>query len=221
MKPFRLNILVIMLLFYSNLFSQKKITDGTIVYDIVIEREGKSPAIADAFKGAVTTVYLNGLRSRTDMISTLGTESTIYHAETGKAVILKEYSSQKLMITLTKDNWTEMNKGSDDIVFENTGESKTVAGYNCKKAIAKLKDGKSYTVFYATELNAGKNEYNPVFTNLPGLVLEYEIVSGKTTFKYSLASINFDAVASSKFDFPKTGYRVMTYDENKNLKKGN
>ena len=205
MKPNRFNIILIMLLICSNLFSQKKMTDGTIVYDIVIEREGKAPANADGFKGAVTTVYLNGLRSRTDMISTLGTESTIYHAETGKAVILKEYSSQKLMITLSRDNWADMNKGNNDIVFEITGETKTVAGYVCKKATAQLKDGKSYVVYYAIDLSAGKNEYNPVFSSLPGVVLEYSILSGKTTFKYTLADINFDAVPSSKFDFPDTG----------------
>ena len=70
-------------------------------------------------------------------------------------------------------------------------------------------------------MSAGKNEYNPVFSSLPGVVLEYSILSGKTTFKYTLADINFDAVPSSKFDFPKTGYRVMTYEENKMLKKGN
>lgn len=220
MKLCRVNILLVLVLIGGRSFSQKKMTDGTIVYDVVIQRDGKNPAVNDAFKGAVTTVYLNGLRSRTDMLSTLGTESTIYHAETGKAVILKEYSSQKLMITLTSDNWADMNKANSDIVFENTGETKTVAGYACKKAVARLMDGKSYEVYYATELSAGKNEYNPVFATLPGLVLEYSIISGKTIFKYTVASINFDAVSPAIFDFPKSGYRVMTYEENKLLKKG-
>jgi GLPGLI family protein len=219
MKPFRLNILIVTMLFCNSLFSQKKMTDGTIVYDVVIEKEGKAPELTNAFKGAVTTIYLSGTKSRTDMVSSLGAESTIYNAETGKAVILKEYSGQKLMITLTKENWVEKNSNFNDINFEFTSETKVIAGYTCKKATAKLKDGKLYTVFYATTLSTGKADYNPLFANLPGIVMEYEINMGKTKFKYSLATINFDAVSSVRFDIPKAGYRVMTYEENKQIKK--
>jgi hypothetical protein len=53
------------------------------------------------------------------------------------------------------------------------------------------------------------------------LPVEYEIESGKMKFKYTLVKINYDPVQMSLFDFPTTGYRVMTYEENQNLKKGN
>ena len=58
------------------------------------------------------------------------------------------------------------------------------------------------------------------FRNLPGLPVQYEIESGKMKFKYTLSKINFDPVPVSKFDFPKSGYRVMTYEENQKLQKG-
>ena len=64
-------------------------------------------------------------------------------------------------------------------------------------------------------------EYDATFKNLPGLPVEYEIESGKMKFKYTLVKINYDPVQMSLFDFPTTGYRVMTYEENQNLKKGN
>ncbi len=57
--------------------------------------------------------------------------------------------------------------------------------------------------------------------NLPGLAMEYEIESGKMKFKYTLAKINYDPVQVSLYDFPTSGYRTMTYEENQNLKKGN
>jgi GLPGLI family protein len=219
MKGLKWLSLLLLLVTASGINAQKKITDGTIVYDIVIETNSEEPKKVDAFSGAVTNVYLNGDKSRTDMVSSLGIESTIYDAITGKAVILKEYSGQKLMITLSKENWVEKNEAYKGIVFETGTETKVIAGHTCKKAIAKLKDGKSFEVFYAIDLVAGNNEYNPAFKNLPGLAMEYEIKRGKTSFKYTVSKISFEAVNASKFDFPKSGYRVMTYEENQLIKK--
>ncbi len=198
--------------------AQKKMTDGTIVYDIVIESSNPTQKSPD-FTGAVTTVYLNGDKCRTEMVSSLGIESTIYDASSGKAVILKEYSGQKLMITLTKENWAEKNNSYNGLVFETVNETKLIAGYHCNKAIAKMDNGKSYIVYYTTELQASTKEYNPLFRNLPGMPMEYEIVKGRSKFRYTVAKINLDAVAASTFDFPKSGYRVMTYEENKEMKK--
>ncbi len=198
--------------------AQKKMTDGTIVYDIVIESSNPTQKPQD-FTGALTTVYLNGDKCRTDMVSSLGTESTIYDAGSGKAVILKEYSGQKLMITLTKENWAEKNSSYNSLVFVTSNETKDIAGYHCKKAIATLENGKSYIVYYTTELQASTKEYNPLFRNLPGMAMEYEIVKGRSKYRYTVAKINLDAVAASTFDFPKSGYRVMTYEENKEMKK--
>ena len=149
------------------------------------------------------------------MTSSLGTETTIYNAKIGNAVILKEYSGQKLMITLTKENWEARNKKFDGITFENAAETKVIEGYNCKRAFAKLKDGSSVSVYYTPDLISMNKEYNQAFKNLPGFPMEYEFETEKLIFKYHLSKIDFSPLPVSKFDFPKSGYRIMTYDENK------
>ena len=201
-------------------FGQKTISEGTLVYDIVIQSANKEPQIADAIDGGTVTVYIKGGQSRSDMVSAIGKESTIHDTKTGNAVILKEYSSQKLMITLTKDNWAEKNKAYNDIKFDLIDETKTIAGYDCKKAIAKMPNGKTFIVYYAPNLLVTNKEYDATFKNLPGLAMQYE--SGSATYKYTftLSKIGFDPVAASKFDFPKSGYRVMTYEENQQMRKG-
>jgi GLPGLI family protein len=221
MKKIRKAGLLVLLLgasFFS--IGQKAISEGTIVYDIVIQSANKEPRMADALDGGTVTVYIKGGLSRSDMISAIGKESTIHDAKTGNAVILKEYSSQKLMITLTKDNWIEKNKTYSDIKFELTEDTKTIAGYTCKKAIAKMPNGKSFTVYYTSDLSITNKEYDATFKNLPGLAMQYE--SGSATYNYTLtlSKINFEPVTASKFDFPKSGYRIMTYEENKLLRKG-
>ncbi len=199
-----------------SLHAQRNIAEATIVYKMTIQSGDKG----DALDGASTTVYIKGNNSRTDMVSLLGKEITIFNSKTNNAVILKEFSGQKLMITLNRENWKTKNKMYSDIEFELTNAYKTIAGYNTRKAVAKMSDGKSFVVYYAPDLVPVNKAYDATFVNLPGLAIEYEIESGNMKFKYSLAEINFDAVQVSLFDFPNSGYRVMTYDENQNLKKG-
>ncbi|MBL0147032.1 MAG: hypothetical protein IPP48_16265 [Chitinophagaceae bacterium] len=212
---------IIILALIGSLFgtAQKTMSEGTIVYDVVVATGNKEPQMADALDGAVTTVYLKGTKSRTDMVSALGTESNIHDAKTGNAVILKEYSSQKLMITLTKENWEAKNKAYSNVTFDFSDETKVVNGYTCKKATAKMANGKTFVVYYTTDIVIENKEYNHTFKNLPGLAMEYEIEAGKTKIRYTVSKIDFNPVPVSKFDAPKTGYRVMTYEENQQMKK--
>lgn len=195
------------------LHAQKTISEGTLVYNIVIQTGESEPKMADALDGAVTTVSIKGTQTRTDMISALGSETTIHDARTGTATILKEYSGQKLMYTLTADNWKSKNKKYDGIVFENTNDTAVIAGYSCIKAIAKLKDGSSFWVYYTKDLVILNKDYDQTFKNLPGLALQYEYESGKLKFKYTVDKIDFSPVPSVKFEIPKSGYRLMEYSE--------
>jgi len=214
----KIGLLVLLLSAAVFSFGQKTISEGTMVYEIVIQ--SGSQAQKSDLDGGTATVYIKGGQSRSDMVSILGKESTIYESKTGSAVILKEYSGQKLMITLTKENWEAKNKAYSDIKFDLTNETTTISGYTCKKAIANMPNGKSFTAYYTPDLSVTNKEYNPTFKNLPGLALQYEYESGSMRYKYTLSKINFEPVAASKFDFPKSGYRVMTYDENQQMRKG-
>lgn len=196
---------------YFSAYAQKNIAEATFVYDIK----------GQGLNGASTTVYIKGKNSRTEMVSALGKEITIFNSKLNSAVILKEFSGQKLMITLTSENWKTKGKMYSNIKYELTGEYKTIGGYKTRKAIAKMEDGKTFEVFYAPDMVPANTEYDATFSNLPGLAIEYEIESRNTKFTYSLIKINYDPVPVSLFDFPSTGYRKMTYEENQNLKKGN
>lgn len=195
--------------------AQKDLTEGSLVYNISVETGSAEPKMADMLDGATTTVYLKSNLSRTEMVSGLGSEATIYNAATGSGVILKDYSGQKLMITLTPQEWDKNNKKYEGITFENTGETANIAGFNCHKAIAKLKDGSTFTVYYTTDVNVVNKNYDYQFKTLPGLAVQYEMQNGKMKFKFSLSKINYTPVPAAKFEIPKSGYRVLTYEETK------
>ncbi len=217
LKPFVLLVFLVTCARVS--FSQKIISEGTLVYDVSIQ-SGNVQQGGGSLNSATNTVYLKGNNSRTDMVSALGKEITIFNSKSESAVILKEFSGQKLMITLNKENWRSKNKMNSSVKFELTGETKTIGGYNTRKAVANTADGKTFMIYYTPDILPANRDYDATFTNLPGLPVQYEIESGKTKFRYTLSKIAYEPVLVSQFDFPTSGYRIMTYEENQQLKKG-
>ncbi len=199
-------------------FPQQVISEGILIYNISIETGSKEPKMADMLDGATTTIYFKGAQTKSEMVSGLGKETTIYDSRTGTGVILKDYSGQKLMITLDKEDWEKKNRKYEGINYEISDETVNIAGYECKKAIATLKDGNSFTVYFAPGLKVSNLNYDNPFKNLPGLAVQYEWKSGKMMFKYTLAKINSETVPLARFEIPKSGYRVLTFEETQKTK---
>ncbi len=215
----RSTYLLLFLFFTSGtlLQAQKKVSDLTLTYTASITTGTKTPGLADAFDGATATVYIKGTMSRSEMVSALASFTTIHDAKNGSSVILQEVSGQKLLIRMTTADWTDKNKSYEGITFTNTGETKTIAGYNCVKADARMKDGASFTVYYSNEIMPDNQEYNYQFKNLNGLPLEYELKQGSLVIRYTAEKVSLNPVPASKFDIPKSGYRELTYEESKKL----
>jgi len=202
-----------MLFFSSPLWAQKKMTEATITYDIVVNTNNITPKAADLLDGATSVIYLKGNSSRSEMNSSLGTQSTIIDGKTGKVTILKDYGEQKYMISLTPENWKASNKKYDGISFTYENEYKTIAGYNCQKAIGKLPNDSTFIVYFTKDLIPVNKDFQYLNKNLPGLAMQYEATFGNLKVTYTVSSINFKLVPAAKFDLPRTGYRVMTYEE--------
>jgi GLPGLI family protein len=202
----------------SVLLAQRKLTEATISYDIVINTSNAAPQAADLLDGATSVIYLKGSSSRSEMISSLGTQATIVDGKTGDVTLLKDYGEQKYMIKMTPDNWKESNKKYEGVLFTYINEFKTIAGYNCQKAIGKLTDSSTFTVYFTKDLVPVNKDFQYLNKNLPGLAMQYEATLGKLMVIYTVSTINFNPVPAAKLDLPKSGYRVMTYEESRNAR---
>lgn len=200
--------------------AQKQVNEATISYKIDIASTDDKTTMSNALEGATLTVMLKGSQSRVDMTSALGTESDIFDSKAGKGAILKQYSGQKLMITLNAANWAQKNQLYQAMKFTIENGEETIAGFKCKKAIGKSTDGKTFTVYFAPDIVLANKQYENAFAQLPGLPVQYELQTGTLKFRYTVNSINYEPVATAKFAIPKTGYRIMTFEENQQLKKG-
>jgi GLPGLI family protein len=215
---YSIGLITALVFFSSTAWSQKKLTEGSIFYDITISTNAEKPQNGEFLNGATNAVYLKPGKSRTEMVSSLGTQSTII-TQTGDKkdiTILKEYGEQKYMINLTPADWADVNKKYENVSFTfDPAATKTIQGFAAKKAIGSLADGTTFTVWYTPDIVVDNKDFQYVNRNLPGLALEYETTLGNLKVTYTASKVSFAPVPASKFELPKSGYRVMTYQESK------
>jgi GLPGLI family protein len=190
--------------------AQKKVSELTIVYDYALRDKSSEPK---PILSATYSLYIKANRSRTELTNALFSSTVFLDDKTGTAVALKELNGQKILISMSADNWEDRNKRYQGIVFHKTSETKTIAGYSCSHAIAQTADSVTISVYYTSDLMTENKDYDPTFKNLDGFPLQYDLIKGDRVISYTLASINLNPVPASKFDIPKTGYREMSYEE--------
>jgi hypothetical protein len=197
---------------------RKVVSELTLVYEYSAAADTKGKP--ETAENAVHTIYIKGNKSRSEMTNTLFSSTTIFDANTGSAVILREVNGQKLLIRLSPENWLEKNQPYDGIVFSNTNETRSIAGYPCVKAIGQTRSGIVITVYYTRDLVPENRQYDPPFRTLDGLPLEYELTNGDVKIRYKVSRISLNPVPASKFDIPSSGYREMNYEESKKMNVG-
>jgi GLPGLI family protein len=220
MKHYHKSTLIKALFFSAVLFAfsppvtaQKSYNDGTVTYNIIVSTGSAETKAADLMDGATHKVVFKGTQTRTELKSILGTTVTLHDTRSGNAVILNDYGDQKILIRLSKTDYEDRNKKYAGMKFELTNETKTILGYNCKLAIATLKDGTAFKVYYTADLVFQNKDYGMQFQTLPGFPLEYESELGSLKVTYVADKISFEPVAAALFDIPKSGYREMSYEE--------
>lgn len=211
MKEMRFLFLGWILFAVTGLHAQRVVADCTVTYAISSEDSVADKEVLESLKASTKTVYIKGYESRTDLVSPSFMQSLLYDKSRGTAVILREFGNNKFMTRLDNTRWTAENRKYEGmkLVFNN-GVTKTILGYECRKAIINLKDGSSYTLFYTPVMVPSVREFEYQFKDVPGLVLEFESQgTNSKLIKYTATKINLNPVLASKFDIPVSGYRIL------------
>lgn len=198
-------------------YGQKVVKEGTLIYDITVKSVNPADKIPAGFENGRLTIYFNPSQSRKEFVTGMGAETSVFDNNARKGFILKEYSGQKLMITLDGSDWQALNEKTFTADFTDSG-SETIAGLRSNRATGQI-DGRNITVFYAPEVQLANTSYSLAFPQLNGLPTRFELQSGNLTFTYTLASYNEALVSNAKFDAPVSGYRVMSFKESQQLKR--
>ncbi|MBG9378468.1 hypothetical protein I5907_19685 [Panacibacter sp. DH6] len=207
MKKNLLLLLFLALAIFSTAQGTVVVGDCTVTFNIHGEDAGTNKNLS----GATKTLYVKGKLARTDIESTGFKQTIIYDNKAGSAVVLKEVGPDKYKTVYTPEKWNSENKKYEGMKITPTTEKKTILGYECKKIIATLKDGTSYSMYYTTAIMPSANENPFQFKDIQGFVLEYEtsMGAGKSKIVYTATVINFNPVPASKFEIPSAGYRLL------------
>lgn len=145
----------------------------------------------------------------------MGTQTIIFDSIAKEVTILTDMMGQKFAMTQKVESSAEANSSGFDLSnakVEKTSETKKIAGYNCKKAIATMTDEETKenmkVEFWYTE------EIDAAMSGLPfkGTMMEYVMNIEGMELQFTITGINKESVSSSVFNIPD-GYQVMTPEQ--------
>ena len=203
-----------------------QIKEGSITYAMTIE--GLPPEQAAMIGDMESKVTFKNGKSLNEISSMMFTNQVLVD-EKGTMLMLMEQMGNKIAVKQTKEEMEkEEAKQKDkptDPKMEYTNETKTIAGYECKKAIVTItnKDKKEekmdvwYCDKFANSNKEGKGRGQGFMKGLNGMPFEYSGSQGAMKFKMMAKEVSIDPVSDSKFELSTDGYKMMTMDELKTM----
>lgn len=191
--------------------------EGKIIYSIDFTGTNMPPQAKNMMAGSKATIYIKATKSRTEMSMGPQITTSIYDSKTNTSVTLMEMMGSKYKI---KTDATKKDEKAPDMKVNVTSETKTIAGYVCKKAEVTIKDksGSSHNtmIWFTEEISNRMNtasENGLQFKDIKGMPLEYEVqAQNGMSMKMIATSVSKETVADSKFSIPD-GYKETTIEE--------
>lgn len=183
--------------------AQEKFTDGSIDYKIEIESP-EAMAGMIAF-GAAAKVSFKGNLSKLTTLLMGGAVSMemVANNKSKKGLSLINMMGQKKAVQLDKDDFTKVEERKiDNSNIEYTKETKKIAGYTCKKAIAKDPETGEEMILYLCEEIKPKTEgfMQNLLDSLKGFPLALEMKRGEHQVKITATTVSITAPNKSMFN---------------------
>jgi hypothetical protein len=193
--------------------------EGVITYKITYP-DNKFSESQMAMFPKLLTVSVKGTKSRAEMImSGMNSVEIKDHVEK-TSVTLLNIMGQKLAIKESQTEIEKMWESEGIATVEQTSETRTIAGYLCRKALVTMnKNGVKtlFEVFYTTEIG-GKNVNfdNPVYKSIDGVLLEFTIMMMDTKARFTATAVEKKSLNSKDFEIP-ADYKPTTKEELQSL----
>lgn len=194
-------------------FTPAKDFTGTVVYNISYEMENMDPQLA-SFLPKTMKLTVKAPFSKSEINMGMGSNVSIFNAETKTGVTLMDMMGQKFAIRISDAEVNKELEAAGDVEVVKLDETKEIAGYACKKALVKVKEtGDELIVFYTDELSTGlENSNNPIFKDIDGLMLEFQMVQKGMSMHFTAVSLDKRKVNDDEFEVPE-GFEEITKEE--------
>lgn len=206
---FLLSAAVFVLPFLSqiSLFAQGNF-EGKIVYEISYNDLPAEMTGYEAMLPKEMSIQLKGNKSRVEQNQMMGRNIIVSDMEQKNGFMEMEMAGQKLRMNISTEEF-DVEAGKTENI-EYIDESKTIAGYSCKKAIIKDDRGNpGMTVFYTEKI---KNQAQKEFMGLKGFPLEYSLSQNGINMVMTAASVNEESVSDDLFQ-KSEGFQDITRED--------
>lgn len=198
--------------------AKKKAFTGKITYKISIQADN-IPEEAKAMLPKTMSMYIGADKTKTELFTQMGMQSAIEDLNAKTKVALLDIMGQKFALyESAADVEAEMNE-APKTTMEITAETKEIAGYVCRKAVAKKADGSIYSTAWFTdelEVHEGLNFSNPSFSGIRGVLLEFDVEAGNgMMMTFTALELEKKKIKESVFEVPN-GFKKTTRNELQN-----
>lgn len=162
------------------------------------------------FESTIVT-YVKGKKTRTEATTAMtGTTITISDADKKETVTCMDMMGQKMA---TKTTYEESEKAAEEAntKFKQLDETKTIAGYKCKKGIYSAEaagEVQEIEVWYTEDIINAKADMREI----PGMPMEMIMSVQGIKLRYIVTDVEKEKVPASQFEIP-SGYRLVSADE--------
>jgi hypothetical protein len=197
-----------------------QIKEGTITYNMTME--GMPPEQAAMMGDMEVKFSFKENKSLIETSTMMMSQQTVIDDK--GLTLLVEVMGNKIAVKQTKDEMAKeeakLKDKTPDPKIEYVNETKTIAGYECKKAIVTMVVGKDkkeekQEIWYSDKFNYLDKDGKPKgeIKGLKGIPFEY--TSYRAGFKSKLIAkeITTESVNDDKFNLSTEGYKIMTMDE--------
>lgn len=190
--------------------AQKKF-EGTITFGLEYQDLPAEMAAMEAMLPDEMTIQIKGDKTRLEQSLGMGmSQVTITDLKKGSGTLLMDMMGKKMAVEMSKEELKEMDKkGTKKPEFKYVDGTKSIAGYDCKKAMVVLEGAGEMEVYYTEDLPSGANKQ---FEGLKGFPLEYTIDSGQFKMKMTAKSVKKESLGADLFEIPD-GFDKMTFEE--------
>jgi GLPGLI family protein len=216
MKKILLTVVAIASMFAA----QAQIKEGSVTYSITVE--GMPPEQAAMMKGMELNMAFKDKKSRVEFTSPMMTSTTV--SSDDGSLTLMDGMGMKSFTKLSTADMEKESKKTPEPKITYTEEKKTIANYDCKKAIVEVKDQKGETqklnVWYCEKLPNNGGGRMGQFKGLKGAPLEFETNQGGMKMKMTATKVSTSPLADSQFILSTEGYTEMKMEDLQKMRGG-
>ena len=187
------------------------IEEGKIIYSVEVEESDNINPMMKAMIPSEATCYFGSSRTCFVMAGPIGMfeSRTISDGSAYKLTTMISAMGKKMAMVLDKKQVEDNFADRVDLKMEYTGNSKQIAGVECKEVLVTDSIGNTFPVYFTDVLNVEEPNWNTPFREIDGMLMEYSVPFGNKRMKLTAKEIVNEKHDPELFTIPE-GYEIIT-----------